>query len=704
MTGSFIRELKRRKVFRIAVIYIASAWVLMQVGDVMFAALHLPEWSITMLVAFLILGFPLAVILAWAYDLTPAGIRRTRELEPDALSAGISSSAAAIRDKSIAVLKFDNRSADAENAAFIAAGVHDELLTLLSRLGDLRVISRTSVERLDSTLSIPEIGKLLGVATVLEGQVQRAGDRLRINMQLIDAAKENHLWANTYDRELTAENVFDVQSDIARTVAGALQVRLSASDQALLEVVPTENTEALNKYLLARALGNRSTFESLRQANRYLQEATKLDSNYAQAWAAIASNQSRMLLLGMIDIQEYIAAAEPAITRALELDDRLPPAHAQLASLHWRRGDVDAAEASFRRALELNPRDSTSLDKYAEYLRLNGRPKEAIPILTRASKGDPLSVEILFELGKSEMYVGRPEQTVKHNQRILEIDPASIYGYTGLVQAYMWMGDYASMWPWFVKAIAVDPEDFEWWGHAALHLNTIGAIEWSDRYLDRTLKRWPDSPSTLKCHAQVLAQRGRFDVAVAIARRALEAELDNRWFSNQIFLRLVRDDALRTGKFDDALARYKTRHPELIRAKPKITVDNINAAADLALLMQRAGDLEMADAIIDAGLSWYRKTQAPGVHGYLINIVDVDLLALRAENAAALEALRSAVDGGWNWTWQWYLANENLDSLRNEPEFNAIEADLKTEMAGQLEALRQIPDLGEFDLRSARPG
>ncbi len=223
MSVSFIQELKRRNVFRVAAIYIVVSWLLMQIGDVMFPALLLPAWTTTMLVAFLLLGAPVALIFAWAYEVTPDGVVLTANVSKDEsitadtgqkinyMIIGVLALAVvfllaknwmtddeapiqptSVLDKSIAVLPFKNQSASAENAEFFAAGMHDELLTLLSRLGDLRVISRTSVERLDPDLNIPEIGTLLGVATVLEGQVQRAGDQLRINVQLIDTAETSH--------------------------------------------------------------------------------------------------------------------------------------------------------------------------------------------------------------------------------------------------------------------------------------------------------------------------------------------------------------------------------------------------------------------------------------------------------------------------------------------------------------------------------
>ncbi len=733
MSSAFIQELKRRNVFRVAAIYVIVSWLLMQIGDVMFPALLLPDWTTRMLVAFLILGLPVALIFAWAYEITPEGVKRTRDVDPgesvtDVTGRKINFAIIAMLamavifltgkiwlaqdkapdltassvDKSIAVLPFDNRSAAAENAEFFAVGVHDELLTLLSKLGELRVISRTSVERLDRDLSIPEIGALLGVATVLEGQVQRAGNRLRINVQLIDATREDHLWAATYDRELTAENVFDVQSDIARTIAEELNVQLSAKDETLLDAVPTENTAAMNSYLLGQQLLKRGSFESITQAGVYFRKATELDPEYAEAWAARAASDDKLFSTGSIDLQEYLAAAEPAVTRAMELDDRLPATHAQLATLHWRLTDLDAAEVSFKTALELDPGDTGSLESYGTFLRTTGRPREAIPVFERALEDDPLSVDILFQLGRAEMYVGYPEKNVQYAKRILEIDPSSVQGYAALLQAYNWIGRYDLMWPWYIRLFARDPGDFETWAHLGLYANQLGAAEMADRYMEGAMLRGANEPAVLKCHALVLVQRGREEEALVIARQALEAGLDDRWFSNRVFLRLVRDDALKTGDFEDARGWYRELHPELFRATPEITVDNVNAAADLALLLQRTGEPEAADVFINAGLSWYRQTQPASAHGYLIDIVDVQFLALLGDKDAALKTLQQAADRGWGFAWQWNVSNENLASIRDEPQFQAIIAQLEGDMVTQLAAIRALPDMGEFDLRSIR--
>jgi TolB-like protein/Tfp pilus assembly protein PilF len=730
---SLISELRRRNVFKVAAAYIIVAWLLLQISDTLVPALLLPAWFHSGVAFLLIMGFPVAIIFAWAFELTPDGLKKEKEVDRSqsvthetgeklnyAIIAVLAIAVvfligkiwfgddnataviASVEEKSIAVLPFDNRSADEEDAEFFAAGVHDELLTLLSKLGDLKVISRTSVERLDQNLSIPEIGALLGVATVLEGQVQRAGDRLRINVQLIKATEEDHLWATTYDRELTASNVFDVQSDIARTIADELHVQLSAKDDTLLRTVPTDNMEALQRYMLGRQLIERGNFESFGQAMHYLAEATELDPNYAEAWVAIAFVNNRMYQTGLINLQEYVTVAAPSIERALNINKALPEAHAELAALRWQSGDIDAAEASFQTALELGPGNTQSLYSYGNYLRTTGRPQEAVPVLKRALEGNPLSTDTLFELGKAEMYSGQPEQFTIHAKKILEIDPSSVHGYVANLQAYEWMGRFDLMWPWYIKSMASDPEDFELWAHLGLYSYYVGATEWVDRYLDRALELGPNEPAVLRCYVSILRSRGQFDTAVEIARSALEAGLDDRWQSNQIFLRLVRDDALRSGNLDDARSWYLERHPELFMDIPEIKVGNVNAAADLALLLQRAGDPTAADVIINAGLDWIQRTQPEGVHGYLINIADVELLALDGQKQAALDRLQQAVDSGWRSHWRSTFGNETLASLRNEPGFQQITAQIEKDMATQRKAIRALPDMGEFDLRSGK--
>lgn len=727
MTG-FLSELKRRNVAKVALVYIVVGWLLMQIADVMFPALLLPEWATRMLAAFLILGFPVAMIFVWAYEITPEGLKLTADVDPadsitqrtgrkiDFIIIAVLAIAVVllalrlwtdapttaqenIREHSIAVLPFVNRSAAEENAEFFAAGVHDDLLTLLSRMGDLKVISRTSVEQLDPALRLPEIGELLGVATILEGHVQRAGDRLRINVQLIDAASEDHIWANTYDRDLNATNVFEVQSDIAGAIAEALHVELSADDRTRLAAIPTTNTAALERYLMGLQLLRNGSYEALRQAESHFRDATRLDGEFAQAWKSLANIRHNMYSTGMIDSQAYLAVAEPAVERALALDPGLSEAHAQKGSMLWIKGDLHAAERAYKTALELNPDAAESLLKYGQYLRMTGRPAEAIPVLESAVEQDPLAPRVLFELGKAKMHAGNPRAFAALCEQILEIEPSSVYAHSGLLQANIWLGRYDSMWPWLVKTIEADPADVETVAFAGGVSDQLDARDWADRHWERAMVIGPDEPATLKYRIQSLHMRGQMDDAIAIARDALNAELEDRWFSQRTFLRAIRDDALQSGQYEEALALYRENHPELHSSPPEITESNINAAADLALLLREAGNEEQANALINTAFEWHEAHQPADVHGYILNVVDAELLALRGDTESALQRLETAVENGWVFFWQWHLDNENLRSIKDERRFEALRSVLQEKMRSQREAISKLPDLGPHDLR-----
>jgi TolB-like protein len=310
---SLIAELKRRNVFRVGVAYAIVAWLLIEITATTFPILKLLDWSVTLVTALVLIGFPLALIVAWAFEMTPEGLKRETAVDRtesithvtgrklDFAIIGLLAVALIFvvvdnyvlesepieREKSIAVLLFDNLSRDATNEPF-TIGIHDDILTQLSKISALKVIARTSMERLDPSLTIPEIGAQLGVASVLEGGIQRAGNRIRINVQLIDCETEAHLWAETYDRELTAANIFSIQSEIAKTVAEALHATLSPGEQDRLATIPTENLAAYQAYLLGNQRIANLTTTDLAEAVDYFQRAITLDPGFALAYVGLA--------------------------------------------------------------------------------------------------------------------------------------------------------------------------------------------------------------------------------------------------------------------------------------------------------------------------------------------------------------------------------------------------------------------------------
>src|SRR5213594_4167197 len=312
MSG-FFEEVKRRKVYRVAVAYIIAAGGIIQLGSAAFPAWELPNWALRLVIVLLLVGFPIALILAWAFDVTPQGIRATPNVAVPRtnrrrnvimlVATGVIVSAIAgffllprissahKIDKSIAVLPFENLSDEKENAYF-ADGIQDDVLTNLSKIGDLKVISRTSVMPYRGKASnLREIGKALGVGTILEGSVRRVGNRVRVNVQLINAENDEHLWAEDYDRELT--DVFAIQTDLAQKIANELRAKLSPSEKAQMEQKPTENGEAYLAFVQAHNLQNAfEDFEKLKQSEQLYERAIELDPNFALAIARYSQLQS----------------------------------------------------------------------------------------------------------------------------------------------------------------------------------------------------------------------------------------------------------------------------------------------------------------------------------------------------------------------------------------------------------------------------
>src|SRR6201982_614461 len=312
MSG-FFEEVKRRKVYRVAVAYVIAAGGIIQLGSAAFPAWELPNWALRLVIVLLLIGFPIALILAWAFDVTPQGIQATRDVAvPQThrrrnvimlVATGVILSAIAgffllprissahKIDKSIAVLPFENLSDDKENAYF-ADGIQDDVLTNLSKIGDLKVISRTSVMPYRGKASnLREIGKALGVGTILEGSVRRDGNRVRVNVQLINAENDEHIWAEDYDRELT--DVFAIQTDLAQKIANELRAKLSPSEKAHMEHKPTENGEAYLAFVQAHNLScSVADLEKLQQSEQLYQRAIELDPNFALAIARYSQLES----------------------------------------------------------------------------------------------------------------------------------------------------------------------------------------------------------------------------------------------------------------------------------------------------------------------------------------------------------------------------------------------------------------------------
>ena len=463
MSG-FFEEVQRRKVYRVAAAYIIAAGFIIQIGSAVFPAWELPNWTFRFVVVLLLIGFPIALILAWAYDVTPQGIRATPTTSgPGAhrrrnlimlIAIGVVVSAAAgffllprasarKIDKSIAVLPFENLSDEKENAYF-ADGMQDDILTNLSKIGDLKVISRMSVMsyRGAGTRKAREIGKALGVATLLEGSVRRVGNRVRVNVQLINAENDEHIWAEDYDRDLT--DVFAIQTDLAQKIASALQAKLSPSEKARLDRRPTENPDAYLLFIQAEQYANRPDMfsDDSRKAEQLLEQAIKLDPNFAAAHACLSMVES-WAYHTFDPTSARRERARLAADQALRLQPDLPEGHLALGFCYYY-GDRDygRALAEFEIAKRGLPNEAQAYMAIGAIQRRQGKWTESTANFEKACALDPKNVGFFYNLGFSYVAQGNFETADKIFDRAIAVSPESFSARAlkGVV-AILWKGD-----------------------------------------------------------------------------------------------------------------------------------------------------------------------------------------------------------------------------------------------------------------------
>jgi len=485
---NFFSELKRRNVYKVAVAYAIVGWLLVQIATQVFPFLEIPNWVVRLVIAIVVIGFPITLVIAWAFEATPQGVQRTEVADRmpaapgqkkhawiyvvvigAALSVGLfflgrytasrkQTESAELPAKSIAVLPFENLSEEKGNAYF-AEGVQDEILTHLAKIADLKVISRTSTQRFKSSPdNLPQIAKQLGVANILEGTVQKAADQVRVNVQLINAASDAHLWAESFDRKLT--DIFAVESDIAKTIADTLQAKLTGSEKISIAKVPTANTEAYELYLKGRFFWNKRTGADLKRAIDYFNQAIAKDPNYALAYAGLADSYTLLSVFSAASPQDSIPQARVAAKKALELDNTLAEAHASSGRiLSGYDYDFERAIAEFERAIQLNPNYATSYHWISNGpLTARGEFDRAITEGKRAVELDPLSMVDNADLGQIYFYARRYDEAISQVRKAIEIDPHSYLAHYYLGQIYQLQGHLTEAIAEYQKAVELDDD------------------------------------------------------------------------------------------------------------------------------------------------------------------------------------------------------------------------------------------------------
>ena len=456
-SGNFFAELKRRNVYKVAVAYAIVAWLLIQAASILFPTFEAPAWVMKVFVTAVILGFPVALIFAWAFEITPEGIKRADEVSPDesmtrrrswnltaiivlvaVVAAGLlifqftrkanvnTKVNVAVDSKSVAVLPFENLSSDKENA-FFAQGIQDEIITTLSKIGGLRVISRTSTANYKSAPeNLPEIARELRVANVLEGSVQKSGDRVHINVQLIQADTDAHLWAQSYDRQLI--DIFAVEAEVAKRIADALSATLSPQEKARVETKPTENSDAYVLYLQGREYQTRpdNFLQDFRSAAHFYEQAIALDPNFALAHARLSAVTSQIYhWFEPTEANKQKAHAEAI--ESLRLQPNLGEGHAALGLyLYYDESDYEGALRELRLAAEALPNDGDVGLYIAAVLRRQGRLTEAIAAYQRAEAVDPRNQVTLYDASQTYFGLRDWSNALRGLDRVLQLAPDSV--------------------------------------------------------------------------------------------------------------------------------------------------------------------------------------------------------------------------------------------------------------------------------------
>ncbi|HKI46428.1 MAG TPA: tetratricopeptide repeat protein, partial [Balneolales bacterium] len=480
----FFYELKRRNVFKVTGVYAVAGWLLIQIAATTFPFLNIPDWAVRLVIALVLIGFPIALIIAWAFELTPEGVKRTEEVTAEksvtkktghklnvilgvilvftvgiifyqqffktqpAVSGAVTKGRAIVDSssapaKSIAVLPFENLSEDKKNGYF-ADGMQDMILTKLADIGDLKVISRTSTLQFGShPQNLKKIGRELGVAMLLEGSVQKAGDQVLINVQLIDARSDHHIWAQSYQR--TLENIFGVEGEVAGKVAVALKAKLDPAEQVLMATIPTHNPAAYDAYLRGVSLETNATDITginLEKVASHYEQAVKLDPDFALAWAHLSSVDSNISFSEISSSR--LARAKTALERAVTLaPDAAATEIAKGDYAYYGHFEYAKALAAYRKALQISPNSTTALVNIGFVLRRQGHWQQAIDYMNRSLVLDPRNISTLSNLVLSNESLQRYEKAEVLLRRALAISPGDPIMITQLADFYQITGNLA---------------------------------------------------------------------------------------------------------------------------------------------------------------------------------------------------------------------------------------------------------------------
>jgi len=662
-------------VLRMAVLYVIAAWLVLQVVEVMMSVVGLPAWAGRAIFAVLAVGFPIALAFSWFYELTPAGVKLEKDIDPTGsithvtgrrldfivislLCAGLILFAydkwwiGGPPEQSIAVLPFTNMSGDPEQEYF-SDGISEELLNVLAQIKPLKVIARTSSFSFKGqNVDIATVAEKLNVRHVLEGSVRRSGNQVRITAQLIDATDSTHVWSQIYDREL--DDIFAVQEEIAVAISDALKVKLAlvAGKAVLPTVIKSANTDAYDAYLQGRELIRLRGKRNLEDAVRHLERSLRLDNDFAPAHAQLAIATTLLINrpwnYGELSLEEVLRTAIPHLDRAQELEPDLAEAHAGRALLAGHARDPESEIEHARKALESNPNYADAMHWLRSALTALGRYEESDAIRKKMLLTDPLSPVGRFGYAFWLSKTGRIEEAHQLADQLLVQSPG--FGYNAHAITSLWYeGKIAEGLSWALKLGGSN-------GLIMFTFNLVGEYD-EARRMDESLTYWVD------------VSEGRWDEAVAATQRNLDLEPDNPGVIEYAVMILYL-----AGRIDEALPLYERLLDFVPDGRPIWDPHSLNRTMELALARRKAGDEDGAQAAAQIARQDHAARRAAGRKNNRQYHVEAMIAAFDNNPDHAISALNSAIHLGLRMP---FVFDEPIfEDLRDKPRFVALRQEL----------------------------
>jgi len=698
---SFFNELKRRNVFRVGVAYLIGSWLLAQIADLLIDNIGAPDWVMKTLFVMLALGFPISLFFAWAFEMTPEGVKRESEVDrsqsitnvtgrkldrsiivilllalgyfawdkfsaPPPEVAAVAAVAESAIEKSIAVLPFVNMSADADNEYF-SDGLSEELLNLLAKVDGLKVAARTSSFKFKkSEADIGEIGEQLHVATVLEGSVRKSGNQVRITAQLIKVDDGFHLWSETYDREL--DNIFEVQDEIAKAIVDALKLPLLGHDaKPLTSTTATDNFAAYDLYLLGRHHARAFTEDGFKRAIEYYLKALEIDPSFAAAFSGLADAYIFLADYGNMPTGEAYQLAQAAAEKALSIDPDSPEAHTSMGLLLNNLSHRREAEGHFVKALQVNPNYVDAMLYYRSNLDSQFRITEAKRVTERAVNADPLSYSVRKAMADQFLYTGQYDDSLKVIQEFLAANPEDPMPYELWGDMFFRRGLPQSAIPMYRNAHRLRPGDiFMAWR------NTLSGLQLDDEnlaayWLKEAQKRGADAQWTRRAERDVMYAKDDFAGLLEQVDQTLET------LPGHITIQFLRAIALMNlGKIDAArdTLRQALALDGYVSGQPLIGSEML-IAAQLANVLDQNRNADERDTLL-AGITQLLEQRLPSepANSDLLYI-SASAASLRNDLPGVLRELEAAVDAGFRDHWE-LLRDPVFKRWQDNPDFMAF--------------------------------